>query len=382
MGACNADSKTNMEKKESIKNPLEGLSISKAHFGDTPEGPADIYTLKNKSGMEVQISNYGGTVVSIKVPDRNGVFADVALGYDKLSDYFNENNPYFGSIIGRYSNRIDQGKFTLEGQQYVLAQNNNGNHLHGGEKGFDKVLWEAKETKGGDALGLELFYRSKDMEEGYPGNLNVKVFYLLNNQNELLIRYEANTDKTTICNLTNHSYFNLAGEGNGDILDHQLMIKADWITPVNKNLIPTGSMMPVKGTPFDFRVPKAIGKEIDAAHEQIKYGLGYDHNFAFGEKNGKRELIATVYEPKSGRYMEVFSEEPGVQFYTGNFLDGTVIGKKGHKYGYRSALCLETQHYPDSPNQDKFPSSVLKEREVYKTSTAYKFSTRGSVSGD
>jgi len=359
-----------------IPDPQEGLTLTSKVFGQTPDGTAYLYTLTNKNGMKVDISNYGGIIVSLVVPDKNGAMADVVLGFDSLSGYMSSANPYFGGIIGRYGNRIAKGKFSLNGAEYTLATNNDANHLHGGEKGFDKVIWNAKETSGGDSKGVELSYRSKDMEEGYPGNLNVKVFYLLNNQNELMIRYEANTDKPTHCNLTNHTYFNLKGEGNGDILDHQLKIAADWITPVDKTLIPTGAMMPVKGTPFDFRVQKPIGLDIEANNQQIKYGNGYDHNYAVGETDGKRMQIATVYEPTSGRFMEVQSEEPGVQFYTGNFLDGEIVGKNGHKYEFRTGFCLETQHYPDSPNQEKFPSTVLNPMEIYKTSTVYKFSVK------
>lgn len=369
---CQSDS----TQKVVIIDPQEGLSITSKVFGQTPDGTAYLYTLTNKNGMKVDISNYGGIIVSLEVPDKSGALADVVLGFDSLSGYTSSANPYFGGIIGRYGNRIAKGKFTLNGEKYSLATNNDANHLHGGIKGFDKVIWNAKETGGGDSKGVELTYRSKDMEEGYPGNLNVKVYYLLNNQNELMIRYEANTDKPTHCNLTNHTYFNLKGEGNGDILDHRLKIVADWITPVDKTLIPTGDLIPVKGTPFDFRVQKPIGQDIESDHPQMKYGNGYDHNYAVGETEGKRMQIATVYEPTSGRFMEVLSEEPGVQFYTGNFLNGKIEGKNGHKYGFRTGFCLETQHYPDSPNQEKFPSTLLNPAEIYKTSTIYKFSVR------
>lgn len=374
--SCQSDGNKKVAEKVDLPDPQEGLTITSKVFGQTPDGTAYLYTLTNKNGMKVDISNYGGIVVSLEVPDRNGAMADVVLGFDSLSGYTSSANPYFGGIIGRYGNRIAKGRFSLNGEKYTLAKNNDANHLHGGVKGFDKVMWNAKETSGGDTKGIELTYRSEDMEEGYPGNLNVKVFYLLNNQNELMIRYEANTDKPTHCNLTNHTYFNLKGEGNGDILDHQLKIAADWITPVDKTLIPTGTLMPVKGTPFDFRVQKAIGKDIKGDHRQIKYGNGYDHNYAIGESEGKRVQIATVYEPTSGRFMEVLSEEPGVQFYTGNFLNGEIEGKNGHKYDFRTGFCLETQHYPDSPNQDKFPSTLLNPLERYKTSTIYKFSAK------
>ncbi len=374
--SCQNDSTNNTVAKVDLPDPLEGLTISSKVFGETPDGTTFLYTLTNKNGMEVCISNYGGIVTSLKVPDKAGVLADVVLGFDSLSGYMSSANPYFGGIIGRYGNRIAKGQFSIEGKAYVLATNDGPNHLHGGNKGFDKVIWESRETSGGDSKGVTLTYLSKDMEEGYPGNLQVKVFYLLNNQNELLIRYEANTDQPTICNLTNHTYFNLKGEGNGDILDHEIKIDADWLTPVDKTLIPTGELMAVKGTPFDFRIFKPIGKDIAANHRQIKYGLGYDHNFVLGSANGKRQRVATVIEPISGRRLEVLSEEPGVQFYSGNFLDGTIAGKNGHKYGFRTGFCLETQHYPDSPNQEKFPSTLLRPMEAYKTSTVYKFSVQ------
>jgi len=374
--SCKNDTTTKRVAKVDLPDPQEGLTISSKVFGETPDGTAFLYTLTNKNGMEVSISNYGGIITAIKVPDRNGVIADVVLGFDSLSGYQSSVNPYFGGIIGRYGNRIGKGKFSIDGKQYKLATNDNTNHLHGGLKGFDKVIWESKETSGGDSKGISLTYLSKDMEEGYPGNLQVKVIYQLNNQNEFLIRYEANTDKPTVCNLTNHTYFNLAGEGNGDILGHEIKIDADWMTPVDKTLIPTGKMKAVKGTPFDFRIFKAIGENIAADDRQIKYGNGYDHNFVVGNPGGKRKAIAVVIEPKSGRKMEVLSEEPGVQFYTGNFLDGTIAGKNGHKYGFRTGFCLETQHYPDSPNQEKFPSTVLRPMEAYKTSTIYRFLTR------
>ena len=377
--SCKNDNSTQTAEKVNLPNPQEGLTISSKVFGETPDGTAFLYTLTNKNGMEVCISNYGGIITSLKVPDKNGVLADVVLGFDSLSGYRSSANPYFGGIIGRYGNRIAKGKFSVDGKNYTLATNDNTNHLHGGLKGFDKVIWESQETAGGDSKGLTLSYLSRDMEEGYPGNLQVKVYYLLNNQNELLIRYEANTDKATVCNLTNHTYFNLAGEGNGDILGHQIKINADWITPVGKTLIPTGKMMAVKGTPFDFRIFKTIGQEIEADHPQIKFGLGYDHNFVLGDPEGKRVPIATVIEPTSGRRMEVLSEEPGVQFYTGNFLDGTIAGKNGHKYEFRSGFCLETQHYPDSPNQEKFPSTFLRPMESYKTSTVFRFSVQQSA---
>ncbi len=364
------------EKSTKTESPLKGLKVSKTFYGDTPDGPADIYTLSNKRGMEVKITNFGGIIVEINVPDKNGKIEDVVLGFDSLSGYLSAANPYFGGIIGRYGNRIAKGKFSINGQKYVLVKNNGSNHLHGGIKGFDKVLWQAREVVENEAKGIELSYLSRDMEEGYPGNLDVKVGYLLDNNNELLIRYEAKTDKPTVCNLTNHTYFNLAGNGKRDVLGHQLLVDADWITPVDKTLIPTGKMMSVKGTPFNFRAGKLIGQDIEADDEQIRLANGYDHNFALGDRGGERAFAASVYEPISGRFMKVFTEEPGMQFYTGNSLDGTINGKQGTKYGFRAGFCLETQHYPDSPNHEKFPSTLLRPGEVYKTSTAYKFSTK------
>ena len=374
--SCKNDAPHTTTSKVDLPDPLEGLTISSKVFGETPDGTAFLYTLTNKNGMEVCISNYGGIITSLKVPDKKGVLADVVLGFDSLSGYMSSANPYFGGIIGRYGNRIAKGQFSINGKEYALVTNDKPNHLHGGNKGFDKVIWESQETAGSDSKGVTLSYVSKDMEEGYPGNLQVKVFYLLNNRNELMIRYEANTDKPTICNLTNHTYFNLKGEGNGDILDHEIKIDADWMTPVDKTLIPTGALMAVKDTPFDFRIFKTIGKDIEAKHPQIKFGMGYDHNFVLGNADGKRKRVATVIEPTSGRRMEVLSEEPGVQFYTGNFLDGTIAGKNGHKYGFRTGFCLETQHYPDSPNQAKFPSTLLMPLASYKTSTIYRFSVQ------
>jgi len=359
---------------EQKMNEATQLSISKAVFGNVPDGVADIYTLKNANGVEVAITNYGGIVVNILVPDKNGVFADVNLGYDSLSSYI-EGNPYFGAIIGRYGNRIAKGKFVLDGTTYTLATNNGANHLHGGIKGFDKVLWAASELRDSFSVGLLLTYISKDMEEGYPGNLSVTVRYQLNNQNELSIQYEATTDKKTICNLTNHAYFNLAGAGNGDILRHQLMINAAHFTPVDSTLIPTGEIRPVAGTAMDFTTPTAIGARVEAKEEQIIFGRGYDHNFVLQRTGNGIELAATVHEPISGRYMEVYTTEPGVQFYCGNFLSGDNVGKNNKPYLFRYGFCLETQHFPNSPNQSEFPSVVLEPEQKYQTTTIYKFST-------
>ncbi len=350
--------------------------IKKEPFGKTPEGaPIDLYRLTNDNGMEVAITNFGGFVVNVKVPDRHGKPADVVLGYDTLEGY-TKGTSHFGGIIGRYGNRIAQGKFSLDGRTYSLAKNNGPNHLHGGIKGFDKVVWEGREISSREGPAVELRYLSKDGEEGYPGNLNVRVVYTLTGKNELKIAYEATTDKVTVVNLTNHSYFNLAGEGNGDILNHQLRIHAGRFTPVDATLIPTGELRSVKGTPFDFTKPERIGARIDNPDEQLKNGHGYDHNFVLNSGGKRLALAAEVYEASSGRAMEVWTTEPGLQFYSGNFLDGSIHGKGGKAYQRRYGFCLETQHFPDSPNHPQFPSTVLKPGARYHTNTIYRFSTR------
>jgi aldose 1-epimerase len=348
----------------------------KSSFGKSPDGePVDLYVLTNKNGMEAAISTYGGVVVSLKAPDRNGKPEDVVLGFDSVDGYVNDKS-YFGALIGRYGNRIGHAQFTLDGKTYMLARNNGENTLHGGIKGFNKAVWAAKVIPAKNGQALELTYLSKDGEEGFPGNLHVRVVYTLTDSNELKIEYSATTDKKTVVNLTNHSYFNLAGPGSGDILGHVLMIEADKFTPVDSGLIPTGELREVAGTPFDFRKPTAIGARIDSDDEQIKLGGGYDHNFVLRRKVGDPiSLAARVVEPKTGRVLEVWTTEPGVQFYTGNFLDGSAHGKGGISYPKRSAFCLETQHFPDSPNQPKFPSTELKPGEHYHTTTIYKFST-------
>jgi len=341
-------------------------------FGKLPTGETvELYTLKNAKGMEADISTYGGVIVSLKVPDRSGALGDIVLGFDDLKGYLTP-PPYFGAIIGRYGNRIGHAQFTLDGVTYKLFKNDGDNSLHGGKRGFDKVLWKAKP---GDGNSLELAYLSKDGEEGYPGNLSVTVVYTLTDENELKIDYSATTDKDTVLNLTNHSYFNLAGQGEGDILNHQIMINADKFTPVDKGLIPTGELRSVEGTPLDFRQPHAIGERIGSSYEQIVLGGGYDHNFVLNRSGDGLSLAARVTEAKSGRVMEVLTTQPAIQFYTGNFLDGTLKGKGGKVYGRRSALCLETQHYPDSPNHPDFPTTELKPGERYHTTTVYRFST-------
>ncbi|MEK7678332.1 MAG: aldose epimerase family protein [Verrucomicrobiota bacterium] len=347
---------------------------TKEPFGSAPSGaPVDLYTLRNSKGLEARICNYGGIVVSLKAPDRNGHFGDVVLGHDTLAAYIKD-SPYFGCLVGRYGNRIAKGKFTLEGKEYTLATNNFPNHLHGGIKGFDKVVWQAKAVPSDLGPALELRYVSKDGEEGYPGNLTVTATYILTEDNALRLDYTATTDKATVANLTHHSYFNLAGKG--DILGHVVTMPADRFTPVDSTLIPTGELKPVAGTPFDFRAPTAIGARIGQVNEQLKFGGGYDHNWVFDKRIGDLTLQARVFEPTSGREMEVWSTEPGLQFYSGNFLDGTITGKGGWVYQFRNGFCMEPQHYPDSPNQPGFPSVVLRPGQTYRNTIIYRFSAR------
>ena len=361
---CADVSKTSQRKGQIIVKP----------FGLAPDGArVNLYTLRNNKGAEVGICNYGGLVLFLKVPDRHGKFADVVLGYDNLPDYIKD-TPYFGALIGRYGNRIAKGKFTLDGKEYTLAVNNGPNALHGGLKGFDKVVWEPRFLATHAGPSLELVYVSKDGEEGYPGTLSVKAIYTLTEDNALMLDYVATTDKDTVLNLTHHSYFNLAGKG--DILNHQVMMPADKFTPVDVNLIPTGELKPVDGSPFDFRTPTAIGARIGQEDEQLKFGGGYDHNWVINKPMGQLGLMARVYEPTSGRVMEVWSTDPGLQFYSGNFLDGKNKGKGGWVYKYRNGFCMEPQHYPDSPNQPNFPSVVLKPGQTYRNTIIYKFSVQ------
>lgn len=349
------------------------MPILKAFFGKTPDGiPVDLYTLRNPNGVEAKISNYGGIVTSFTVPDRNGRMGDVVHGYDNLEGYLAK-SPYFGALIGRYGNRIARGKFTLDGVTYTLAINNPPNTLHGGLKGFDKQVWLARATDSPAGPSLELTYLSKDGEEGFPGNLQVKAVYTLAPDNGLRLDYTATTDKKTVVNLTLHPYFNLAGKG--DILGHQVFIDADRITPTDNTSIPTGQLKSVAGTPFDFRRPTAIGARIAQDDEQLKFGRGYDHNFVLNHQQGRLDLIARVSEPTTGRVLEVLSTEPGVQFYTGNFLDGTITGKGGRVYQQRSAFCLEPQHFPDSPNRPEFPTVVLQHGQTYHSTTIYRVTT-------
>ena len=349
-------------------------AITKAPFGKTKDGQSvDIYTLRNTNGMEARITNYGGIVVSLTAPDLANKFADVVLGYNTLDDYMNPPFPYFGAIIGRYGNRIAKGRFTLNGHEYKLAVNNGENHLHGGTIGFDKVVWTANELKSPAGPALALTYVSKDGEEGYPGNLRVRVVYTLTNKNELKIDYTASTDKDTVINLTHHSYFNLAGEGNGDILNHLVMLKARRFVPTDAGSIPTGQLKNVADTPFDFREPTPIGERIDQDDQQLKFGNGYDHTWVIDGRAGVLRQAALAYDKTSGRAMEVWTTEPGVQFYTGNFLDGSRPGKSGKPYPRRSGFCLETQHYPDSPNRPNFPTTTLRKGATYRSTTIYRF---------
>lgn len=356
---------------------MESLfSVSSEFFGQTGSGDSvTLFTIKGKDGFEVKLMNYGGIITHLMVPDKNGKFEDIVLGFDDLESYLTKQPPYFGAIVGRYGNRIASGKFSLNGIEYNLAKNNGPNHLHGGIKGFDKVVWDAEAFVGETEAGVRLKYLSKDMEEGYPGNLNVEVTYTVKPGHELHIDYFATTDKPTIVNLTQHSYFNLTGSAKRDILDHEVMIRANDLIPVDAALIPTGELMPVAGTPFDFNQTAPVGSRIGDDHEQLKLGGGYDHCWVLN-KSGKDELewVIKMSEPVSGRVFELATTEPGVQFYTGNFLDGSLTGKESVNYQHRYGLCFEPQHYPDSPNQPNFPSVVLNPGEEYKTTTIWKFS--------
>ena len=355
--------------------PTGKPGVKKESFGTLPDGTSvDLYTLTNAQGMEIRATNYGGIVVSLRVPDKKGNLDDIALGFDDLKGYL-PNTPYFGAIIGRYGNRIANGKFALDGKEYTLARNNGPNSIHGGLKGFDKVVWHAEPFQNHDEVGIILSYTSKDGEEGYPGNLKTKVTYTLTEKNEWIIDYEAVTDKATPVNLTEHTYFNLAGEGKGDVLGHIVQLNASRFTPVDQNLIPTGELRPVKSTPLDFTQPTGIGARIDADYEQIRLGHGYDHNFVIDRKDSDPVLAVRVTEATSGRVLEVYTTEPGVQLYTGNFLDGTITGKGGHVYKQRFGFCLETQHFPDSPNHPDFPTTILRPGQTYHSRTIYKVST-------
>jgi aldose 1-epimerase len=343
-------------------------------FGNADGREVYLFTLTNTVGAEARIINYGGIVVSLKAPDRNGMFDDVVLGYETLDDYLNNNSACFGALIGRYANRIRRGRFTLNGEEYRLPTNDGENHIHGGVKGFDRVVWDAKPLTTEVGPALELKYLSCDGEEGYPGNLSVRVVYTLTNTNEFRIQYFAKSDKDTVINLTNHSFFNLAGADSGDILDHELLVNATQFSPTDAEQIPIGEVCSVSGTPFDFTRQTAIGSRINTDDEQLRFARGYDQTFVLEHQDGGLQQAAKVHEPSSGRVMEVWTTEPAVQFYSGNGLDGTVSGKNGKVYGRHYGLCLETQHFPDSPNHPTFPSTVLRKEERYSSVTSYKFS--------
>ena len=368
------------KKVETINNETtivkEKLTIMKSEFGKMPDSTSvEQYTLKNDNGVEMNVITYGGRITSLKVPNKTGDFENVILGFDNLDDYLKE-NPFFGALIGRYGNRIAKGKFTLENKEYTLATNNGENHLHGGIVGFDCVIWKAEPIEGTENSTLKLTYLSKDGEEGYPGNLKVIVIYTLTNDDALEISYKATTDKTTVVNLTQHAYFNLTGDFSKDILNHDIVLNADTFLPVDATLIPTGEISNVSETPFDFTSAKKPEAEIALENEQLKLGGGYDHCWIINGEKGSLRFAASAYDETSGRFMEVFSEEPGIQFYSGNFLDGTLPMPNGGTYAHRSGFCLETQHYPDSPNQKAFPSTLLKPEEIYATKTVYKFSVK------
>lgn len=356
------------------------ISVSAAAWDQMRDGrPVRLYTLANRAGLQVCATDYGCTIVSLTAPDRDGQPTDVVLGYDRLADYM-ANSAYMGCVVGRYANRIAAGRFTLDGRTYTLATNSASGglpcHLHGGRLGFDKRLWESEPVTEAGAAGVRFHRRSPDGEEGYPGNLDVTVEYWLTDRNELRVEYDATCDAPTVVNLTQHMYFNLGGHDRGTILDHELMIAAERLTPVNAGLIPTGEYVPVAGTPFDFRTPTVVGLRIDAEHAQLQYGGGYDLNFVLDQRDIQRQPAATLCDPTSGRRLELFATTPGLQFYSGNFLDSSHIGKGGHPYQRRAGLCLETQHYPDSPNHAHFPSTVLRPGQQYRHTAVYRFSTR------
>jgi aldose 1-epimerase len=356
-------------------SPAAKRGVTRAPFGMLRnQTPVEIYTLTNANGLEMRAITYGGIITSLKVPDRSGRLGDIVLGFDAIDGYLKD-PPYFGALIGRYGNRIGKAQFTLDGKTYTLAANNGPNHLHGGLKGFDKVLWNAMPAEAAEGVSVTLTRRSPDGEEGYPGNLQVSVRYMLTDKNELAIDYRATTDKSTPVNLTQHSYFNLATDS-GDVLAHELMLNASRYTPVDETLIPTGELAAVEGTPFDFRKATAIGARINTENVQLKNGKGYDHNWVLDRTSAGLERAAAVVERKSGRTLEIATTEPGIQFYSGNFLDGTITGKGGPVYGHRTGFCLETQHYPDSPNHPDFPSTILQPGQTYASKTVFTFGVK------
>ncbi len=374
---CKSDTKKNTTEIDMKSTTASAISIVKTDYGNTTDGESIAkFTLTNQNGMQVEIIAYGGIITAIQVPNKEGVSENVVLNLASLDQYLTI-NPFFGVIVGRYGNRIAKGKFSLDGIEYTLARNNGENHLHGGLKGFDKVVWAASEELGENTAAIKLTYLSIDMEEGYPGNLSTVVTYTLDNDNNLGVKYEATTDKKTIVNLTQHAYFNLSGDFSKTVSDHEVSINADAYLPVDEALIPEGNLADVSGTPFDFRVPKSIGQDIDKQeHEQIKRGKGYDHCWALNDQNNGIRLAATAYHSGSGRLMEVFTDEPGMQMYTSNFLNNSVPRPDGGTYAHRTGVCFETQHYPDSPNRPDFPTVVLNPGEQYISNTIFKFSTR------
>jgi aldose 1-epimerase len=373
--SCARKSSNNSQSYASSKKSESSLSVSKADFESTRDGKnTDLYVLKNSDGMKVAITNYGGRIVSWMVPGKDGNFDDIVLGFDSAEQYYSANEKYFGALIGRYGNRIEDGRFLLNGEEYTLPVNNDPNTLHGGPGGFDNVVWDAGQL---DDQHLRLEYYSPDGEEGFPGNLKVQVLYVLNDQNELTIDYTAVTDKATPVNLTNHAFYNLGGAASGTINDHELMINAKNYTPVDSTLIPTGEIAAVKGTPFDFTEPAPIGERVETENEQLKYGKGYDHNFVLDkEAPGTLTLAARVHDPGSGRLMEIFTTEPGIQFYGGNFMDGSDTGKEGEPYEFRTAFALEPQHFPNSPNEPEFPTTILEPDSIYHTMSIYRLSVQ------
>ncbi|MFZ4506436.1 MAG: aldose epimerase family protein [Fimbriimonas sp.] len=359
-----------------LASSTHASGVSVTPFGTFNGSPVKLFTLMNDNGVTVKITNFGATITSISVPDKAGNFDDVVLGFDSVDGYAAANNPYFGCTVGRYANRIAKGKFTLDGKPYRLAINNKPNSLHGGPEGFHRRIWSATGFKKQSDVGVTMTYVSRHMEEGFPGTLTVKVTFTLNSANAIQIDYEATTDRATVLNLTNHSYFNLNGAGSGPILDHLLQINADRFTPIDTTSIPLGNLALVAGTPFDFRAPQPIGARIESKHVQIQNGKGYDHNFVIRKAPAPLKMAAQAYSPKTGRVLTVMTTEPGVQLYTGNFLDGKVIGKDQKPYNFRSAFCLETQHFPDSPNQPRFPTTVLRPGKTYKQTTFFAFGIR------
>jgi aldose 1-epimerase len=353
-------------------------AVRREPFGTAPDGtPVERLAFGNEGGIALTVATYGGIIVSLVAPDRDGRREDVVLGHDDVAGY-GRSHAYFGAIVGRVGNRIASGRFTLDGETYQLATNDGANHLHGGVRGFDKVVWGAEPFRRADGVGVALAYASPDGDEGYPARLDARVTYTLTPRDELVVDYEATSDGTTLVNLTQHSYFNLAGAGHGDVLEHELQLNASRFTPVDATLIPTGELLPVDGTPFDFRHPRPIGARIEHPHAQLRHAGGYDHNWVLDRPQGSRDLVhaARLSEPTTGRVLDVHTTEPGVQFYSGNFLDGTVTGKEGRRYAHRGGLCLETQHFPDSPNHPEFPSIVLRAGETYRSRTVFTFSVQ------